>query len=669
VEVRAGALVITAGATFDGGQAIGDGQVVLAGGGVTLGGTVLQAQVIQNGAALAGNNRIVGALNWTAGNWNGAPSVTVAEGSRLDVMSDNQHDMAGCILTNAGTIRWIGGALRGGGFPVTRLENEGTFEIRSDRVFNADYGANGVVVNNWGLIRKYEGAGTTTFNGGVVLNGGPGSLVQIDAGSVVIGGGGSSVGRFLSGVGTALAFTGGYTLTNGMVFDGPGALTFASGSFRVAGTLRFTTLTQTGGSLGGTNIVLKGSYQYQAGAWRGAVPVTIPDGSELVVLTDNLHDIFQSTVVNLGTVRWLGGPIRGGSIPGTRLENRGVWEIRCDQILNADYGAEGVLFLNSGTLRKSVATGATSFTGGVSFRSTGVVDLQTGAINLYGGGRLTGGSVSGPGARYLASGLFQILDATLSPNVQEVGGGLLGENRILGGLTWVAGTWNSATSVSFLGQGTQCVISSDNLHDLANCTVTNQGTVMWLGGSLRGGGNPGSRIYNQGRWYTQCDRVVNSDYGLNGLSFINQGAFTKATTTGATTFQASALDKSFVNRGGDLAMALGSVVLQQGFTQGGGTVTAGLAGKSPGAYGQLASVAPVQLSGPLNVQLAGDYVPQVGDEFLIVASSLVSGTFAPGTIPNGISLNYRKDGVYLGRDIPRDLPARSPRARAEGRKP
>src|SRR5204862_490356 len=143
----------------------------------------------------------------------------------------------------------------------------------------------------------------------------------------------------------------------------------------------------------------------------------------------------------------------------------------------------------------------------------GTVDAQSGTLVLNNGGDFSNTSViSGGGSVWLQGGAFTLNGAITSTNVQEVGGTLVGTNVINGVLTWMNGNWNNASSVTIATNSVLNIVSASD-HDLANCALTNFGTVAWSGGRVRGGGGtPGTIIANFGLWDAQSDTDLNADY-------------------------------------------------------------------------------------------------------------------------------------------------------------
>jgi len=71
-----------------------------------------------------------------------------------------------------------------------------------------------------------------------------------------------------------------------------------------------------------------------------------------------------------------------------------LFSLQNDQAINLAYGYE--YFNNAGTVRKSVATGTTTFN--VVFNNSGTLDVQSGTVSLNGGGALGGGATVAAGA-------------------------------------------------------------------------------------------------------------------------------------------------------------------------------------------------------------------------------------------------------------------------------
>jgi hypothetical protein len=356
----------------------------------------------------------------------------------------------------------------------------------------------------------------------------------------------------------------------------------------------------------------------------------------------------DATVTNNGTLTWASGTIRGGGDPGTFIYNNGLWDAQSDQQINSAYGGNGTVFNNFSTFQKSAGTGNTIFAGGVLFNQpSGLLNVLSGNVLLQGSGNFTGGLITtaGTSTNYLNAGNFNINGTTLTGNVVEDAGILVGNNVINGALTWVAGNWNS-TTVTITPSSTVIVAGGAGLNDMADATVTNNGTLTWASGTIRGGGDPGTFIYNNGLWDAQSDQQMKDDYGGNGTFFNNNGTFNKSLTSGTTSIQGGV---TFTNSG-VLAALSGAIALNGGLSQNHGTIRFGLA--STAAFGQVSVAGPLPLDGTLGLKLLGGYMPALGDSFTPLTSSADSSQFENlnlTTLPTGDSwlVTYNPASVNL----------------------
>ena len=184
---------------------------------------------------------------------------------------------------------------------------------------------------------------------------------------------------------------------------------------------------------------------------------------------------------------------------GTVIYNHGLWDAQSDENLNgADYNGNGVVFNNYGTFRKSGGAGefnnATVFTYNAFFNQVaGVIDVQNGTngleLALEGGGSYTGGYITTNqfGLTVLSGASININGAATGANTWQAGGNLVGTNVIRGALTWVAGVWNGASSVTIAPNTELIVAGGGGVNDMPNTVVTNDGTVTWSSGEIRGG--------------------------------------------------------------------------------------------------------------------------------------------------------------------------------------
>ncbi len=607
LDVRQGNLVLQGSGNLAGGTATNNaGTLVLSLGNFNINGTVTGSNVVENAANLIGTNVINGGLNWVQGAWNGAV-VTIASNSTVVISGGGQNnDLSNCTVTNYGVVTWSSGILRGGATPGTAVYNYGLWDAQSDRTFNNGYGGSGTVFNNLGTLRKSGGTNTgqTLIGGGVFLNQLAGAL-DVRQGNLVLQGSGN--------------------LAGGTATNNAGTLVLSLGNFKINGTVTGSNVVENAANLIGTNVI-NGGLNWVQGAWNGAV-VTIASNSTVVISGGGQNnDLSNCTVTNYGVVTWSSGILRGGATPGTAVYNYGLWDAQSDRTFNNGYGGSGTVFNNFGTFRKSAGTdgGQTLLGGNVLLNQfSGALDVQDGNLVLQGGGNFTGGTANNPaGAIYLSIGNFNI-NGTVTGNVIENSGNLVGVNVIHGGLNWVQGAWNGAV-VTIASNSTVVIAGGGQNNDLASGTVTNYGVVIWASGSLRGGSTPGTAVYNYGLWDAQSDGVFNNGFGGSGTVFNNFGTFRKEFTTGTTALQVP------FNNTGRLDAQDGRIALQAAYTLANGTqMSFGLGGWI--GNGSISLSGPASFKGSLGVNLNGFFWPGVGSSFDLLNYTSESGVLFTNT--------------------------------------
>ncbi|HEX7576452.1 MAG TPA: hypothetical protein VF430_00280, partial [Verrucomicrobiae bacterium] len=516
---------------------------------------------VDSGVLSGANNAMLnGTIGWSAGLLGG--TLTLASGSTLNITAANINDMPSCTFTNKGTVVWASGTIRGGGAPGTFIYNYGLWDAQSDQTLNGAYGGNGTVFNNYGTFRKSGGASefanATIFQGGVVFN-------QL-AGVIDVQNGTNGLQVAFQGGGN---FTGGYITTN---IYGLTVLSYP-GNFTINGTVTGTNTWQNTGNLVGTNVI-NGGLTWVGGLWSGAFVTIATNCTVIVAGGGGINDMASCIVTNNGTVVWASGTIRGGA-GGTTIYNYGLWDAQSDQILNDAYGGTTV-FNNFGTFRKS--GGASEFSNATIFQNVvfnqlaGALDVQNGTngleVEFQGGGNFTGGYVTtnSQGLIVLSFGSFIVNGTVTGTNTWQDLGNLVGTNVINGGLTWVAGLWNNAASVTIATNSTVIVAGGGGNNDMASCIVTNKGTVAWASGTIRGGGLPGTFIYNYGLWDAQSNQQLTAAYNGAGAFFNNYGTFRKS-AGGDTTIAVSAF-----NNAGTIDVQTNSVIFQTDATFSPGSV-------------------------------------------------------------------------------------------------
>lgn len=492
---------------------------------------------------ISGTPTLLGALQWTSGNFNGGGTTTFGPGSVITATTTADHDFNQRTLVNQGTVNWTAGSLRAGGGAV--FSNQSVFhDAASAAMFNA-YGGGWTFSNTAAGTYNKTTAGATTVAGGVAFDNA--GQVNVSAGTLTLQGGGNLAGGTLSATNGAFI-----DLASSLVANGTVTLASASG-----GAVRFTA-----GTFGGTT-TFQGPLTWLAGNFNGAGTTTFGSGSVLTIAPGAVHDFNQRTLVNLGTMNWTGGEIRAGG--GAVFSNQAAFnDIAADAMTNA-YGG-GWIFQNlAGGVYQKTGTGTTTVAGGVAFHNTGLVSVTAGTLVLQGGGNLAGGTLfTGPGAFIDLASDF-VINGTATFTTSGTGatrfaaGNISGTTTLAGPLHWTSGNFNGSGTTAF-GPTSALLLTGGGVHDFNQRNLVNQGTVTWSSGDLRAGGS--ATFTNQGTFGVVAANTMNNAYG-GGWTFANAAAGTFHLDASGTTTVAGGV--GFTNAG-VLLLTRGTLALQGGTT-------------------------------------------------------------------------------------------------------
>jgi len=595
----------------------------------TINGTVTGSNTWETAnGGLTGNNAINGGLTWIGGNWNNAASVTITTNSTLFIAGGGGvMNMSACQVTNKGTIAWLSGLIQGGNGTV--IANYGLWNLQSDQELNDAYGGAGTTFDNYGTFLKTGGASTNeTLISGCTFDQVSG-VMNVQTGNLVFEG--------------TENFTGGSTTSSGTI-------ALASGNFTINGATTTSNVVENSAGMVGANTI-NGALTWSGGNWNSATSVTIATNSTIWGAggTGNL-DMNGCLVTNLGTFEWISGSVRGGNA--SVIYNYGLWDMQSDQTLNSAYGGTQAAFDNYGILRKSGGqselTNATVISMTIN-QMAGFIDVQNGTnglqISFQGGGNFSGGYITtnSLGLTVLGASSFNLSGAITGSNTWLAGSGSLsGNNLINGGLTWVAGTWNTASSVMIATNSTLYVAGGVNNNDMQSCQVTNNGTVAWASGTLRGGS--GTFIQNNGLWNSQSDQTFNDAFGGAGTYFDNAGIFRKTGGTAAGTIIANGV--SFTNTG-TLDAQVGLISLQGAYDLTNGDLNFGL--NSLTNFGQISLTGAALLTGKASANLNGGYIPVEGNSFAVLSFGSEAGAFTSTNLPfaDAWATNYTTTNFVL----------------------
>ena len=631
VQLTGGTFILLAGHTFGGAGYYG----VPSGGSARIEGTLTAPNFQVTGGTLSGTNLLDGTLWWQGGYMNGA--LTVASNSALHLANTSQVYLYG-VLTNYGQVTWTNtGGLAlysyGGGGRVYN-QSGAVFELWDD-VSLYQSGSEAMFINA-GVLRKRAGAGTAYLYCPFQNSG----TVEVQSGTLELGGKGTLGGAFLAGVSGLIRLSGEYATVAGLSFGGAGTNRMVGGSLTLAepvanlkltgGTVRlganFATNTTaylelTGANLAGTNTVA-GTIDWWGGGMNGALTVA-PEG-QLNLLGPETKTLY-GVLTNLGrvTITNSGGLALYSYGGGGRVYNQSgaVFEL-WDDVSLYQSGSEA-MFINAGVLRKRAGAGAAYLY--CPFQNSGTVEVQSGTLELGSKGTLGGTFLAGasglirlsgeyatvPGLSFGGAGTNRMVGGSLTlaasvPNLTLAGGtvwlgasfatnttayleltgaSLAGTNTVAGTIDWWNGWMNGELTVAPGGQlnllGPDTKYLGGVLTNYGQVTMTNSGGLALY--SYGGGG----RIYNQpGAVFELWDDVSLYQSGSEAV-LANAGALRKRAGTGT-----AYLYCPFQNSG--------SVEVESG------TLELGSKGTLGGAF--LAGAEGV-------VRLTGDYVTATGLSF------------------------------------------------------
>ncbi|MDB6025776.1 MAG: hypothetical protein JWM68_1999 [Verrucomicrobiales bacterium] len=600
---------------------------------IVAGGTLELAGGALNGV---GNFHGAGTFAWTGGTITGTNGV--GTNGNLAITGANPKTLVG-VLNHAGAGVWLGtGSLNCSA--GSRFNNSGTFVAQNSvQAFNYS-GGGPAFFNNTGTFTKNGDTNRTEFlvnNSGVAFNN-TGTVIA-QTGVLALGGGGTS---------SNATFTA----------NGSARIEFPSGDSYFNGGLNFTGtgITRVNGagitSLGGTNsIASNATFDIAAGVLAGfggfAGPGTFSWTGGNIAGTLNLQPSLTfvlsgsadktlggGTLNNAGAIIWTGvGSLYGGF--SSVINNAGTFDIQNDsQFYNYSGGIQ--TFNNTGTLRKTVATGETIIqpsNGGWTFNNAGLIDIQTGVLssrsqlNLNAGGSYSGaGSTRNDGGTATINGTSSILS---SGSFEQAGGTFNGTGLFNGpgSFAWSGGTFAAVLTIDpatgLLMAGNTDRSFTGILNNGGTATWTNNATIYVANGSIFN--NSGTFLaQNEGQFYNNTGGVP---------LFNNSGTFRKTVNT-TTTFANVNGGINFTNSG-TIDLRAGNLAINAGYLPSSASrLKFVLSGTTPAAqFGRELFPGNAPLTGILEVVLANGFIPTNGTSFDIVGYSSHSGQFTSTQLP------------------------------------
>jgi uncharacterized repeat protein (TIGR01451 family) len=397
---------------------------------------------------------------------------------------------------------------------------------------------------------------------------------------------------------------------------------------------------------------------WTAGVMGGSGATTLLPGGRGTISGNGQKTLDGTRVFNNhGTITWT-GPGRIVFVEGT-WNNTGLFDCQTDSSWTDANNPAPLVFNNSGTVRKTVATGTTSFNN-VRFNNTGTLDAQSGSIELFSGEfnnsgltrsriatvRVNASGNSGGtfealepglialvgerillnnGARLKGTGLHQVQNGTV-----EVQGDVqadrfeLGSEGTLRGtgtltireeLRWTGGVMDGSGTTTLLAGGRGTISGNPDKRLDGTRVFNNHGTITWTGA--------GRIVFVEGAWNNtglfdcQTDSSWMDSNNPAPLVFNNTGTLRKSASIGVTSFGNVDLRNT-----GTLEIRTGTVRFENVASLGpAGSLKVWIAGTQPGAqFGRLEGAGALQLGGEFLVEVDNAFTPATGDRFEVISS-------------------------------------------------
>lgn len=534
---------------------------------VTINGGTHTSAFLLSGSTLGGTDHsFQGAATWTGGTITGAASTTFA--GALAISGPGTKSITGGRAVSAGSTTWSGNtadnnnaiSLSGG----STFSHTGTFTDAN--AFDSSIGAGnggGAFTSN-GTFDKQSNT-TTSISAAFNSTG----TVNVNAGTLLLHGGGTSSAVFNLAAGTKVEYRNGNHTLNNVTMTGAGLFQVSTDNVGADAivTLNGGTLTApfllSGSTVAGTDQVFKGPATWTGGALSGAASTTFDN--DVTISGPNLKTMVGGRVVNLNaTTTWSGNTGDNNNAirfwNGATVNNNGTF---VDANAFASFIEHNVggphNFNNLGTYNKQSNT-ITTVDGGVAFNNSGVVNINagtfrptggtsTGVFNIADGATLEfiNGSSTLDQATTAGAGLLKIstdnvgADAVLSVNggthttaLLIAGSTLAGVDATFQGpVTWTGGAINGASSTTFTNAVS---ITGNAAKRLVSARVLNlQGTTTWSGNTSSNGNAislwNAPQLVNQGTF--NDENAFNSfiENFNGGGTFVNSGTYNKQSNT------------------------------------------------------------------------------------------------------------------------------------------
>ncbi|NCR71712.1 MAG: hypothetical protein GPI93_11170 [Microcystis aeruginosa LG13-12] len=530
-----------------------------------------EAFVINGGILTVNNLTVNDTFSLSSGtlNLNGTTPSVVNNGSgkttlkgTTNISGTNAKSVDTRTIENQGTVTWTNGEIylyNGANWNNTAT---GVFDIQGNNGFSwYQINSNQPKLNNAGTLKKTAGTGTTTISTQLNNTG----TVQVQTGTLNLTGGGSSSGVFQVNSGANLAFGGGtYNITGGSVTTGN--LNITSGTITITGATvsDLNSLAVSGGSLTVNENINKSNNVTLSSGTFGSGKTTLKGTTN--ISGTNAKSVDTRTIENQGTVTWTNGDIY--------LYNGANWNNTATGVFDIQ-GNNGFIYWsgnqpklnNAGTLKKTAGTGTTTIS--TQLNNTGTVQVQTGTLNLTGGGSSSGNWNLSNGATLQLANNYTLQGGVVTGNGTVIGNvaNLTQINPGDGvGQLNITGNYNQNSSATLnieLGGNTNYdklnITGNATLGGTLNISLVNgfapvlgeRYTIFNYGGTLTGGFSNINGL-NLGNGLLLQSLIVNKSLVLDVVQDVNYkpGIFSFATTNFSVNENGTPVNAITINRTG-----------------------------------------------------------------------------------------------------------------------
>jgi autotransporter-associated beta strand protein len=547
---------------------------------------VVQYAALSAGRISGGTLVILNELDWSGGIMSGPRAETViAPGATLRIQDVGVKSLDDRSLRNEGMTIWSGNGgiwFSDGSKFINTKGASFDFGADADTRFVFSGGATCTFSNDAGsTFSKSAGTGSTSFDDGVLFT--SSGTVSVQSGTLSLAGGSTSTG-FTVAAGATLNFASDtFTLESTATITGEGNVLFSGGTTYVLGRYDLAgTTAVTGGAVSFVDDVRFPTLSLSGGTLSCTGTITIVQAMDW---TDGTMTGAGETVIAVGASLNLGGDDNGKLLDGRSLRNDGLVTWTGSGSLLLDHNA---VFTNQMTLE---AQGDASMT-----------------------------AISGDDTAFINEGTF----------------------RKAGGIgTTALKIPFSNGSAGLVDVQTGTVFIRDMFTNFAGGMLTGgsyyiRGTLKFIGADLR---NNAAQIVLDGPDAKVLDDA-NNDALTNFATNTAVGSFTLRNGRDLT------LGAGFRNLG-NLTIGAGSTLAVTGdYAQGpAASLSFEFAGPpDSGQFGQLTISGMASLDGTLNTQLVNGFVPNIGDEFVVLTFGSESGSFA--TMNLGLGGGLRFDPLF-----------------------